>query len=76
MTVFEDNEGERHLTQNPLGTSTWKHIDVRHHFLRELIFFGEFIVTHVESKDQHADFLTKSISNAAFCYHRDFLMNI
>ena len=29
-----------------------------HHFLRELIFKGEFIIAHVETDEQHADFLT------------------
>ena len=53
-----------------------KHIDVRHHFLRELIFKGEFIIAHVETDEQHADFLTKPLNYTAFCYHRDFLMNI
>ena len=39
MTVL-DNKGARHLAQNPVCTSNSKHIDVRHHFLRELIFRG------------------------------------
>ena len=76
MTIVEENEGARHLAQNPVCTSNSKLIDVRHHFLRELIFRGEFIITNVESEDQHAGFLTKSLSNVAFCYHRDFLINI
>ena len=37
---FEDNEGAKHLAQNPVCTSNSKHIDVRHHFLRELVFQG------------------------------------
>ena len=77
ITVFEDNEGAKNLAQqNPVRTSNSKHIDVLHHFLRELIFKGEFVITHVESDDQHADVLTKPLDYTAFCYHRDFLMNI
>ena len=71
MEVFEDNGGTRHLAQNPARTSNSKHIPVRHHFFRVSIFRGEFIVTNVESEEQHADFLTKPLSNAACCYHRD-----
>ena len=33
-TVPEDNDAARYLTRNPVCTSKWKHIDVRHHFLR------------------------------------------
>ena len=47
ITFFEDNEGARHLAQNPVCTANSKHIDVRHHFLRELIFTGEIGITHV-----------------------------
>ena len=35
--VFEDNQGAVQLTQNTITNSTSKHIDVRHHFLRELV---------------------------------------
>ena len=59
ITVFENNEGAKNLAQNPVRTSNSKHIDVRHHFLPELIFKGEFVITHVESDDQHAEVLTK-----------------
>ena len=76
ITVFEDNGGAKNLAQNPACTSNSKHIDVPHYFLRDLIFKGEFVITHIESDDQHADFLTKPLDYTAFCYHRDFLMNI
>ena len=55
--------------------SNSKHIDVRHHFLGELRLRGEFIITHVASKDEHADFLAEPLNNAVFCYSRDILMN-
>ena len=34
--VSEDNQGAVQLVQNPVTNSNSKHIDVRHHFLREL----------------------------------------
>ena len=76
ITVFEDNEGARHLAQNPVCTSNSKHIDVRHHFLRELVFRGEFAIVHVPTAEQHADFLTKPLNRETFCFHRNFLMNM
>ena len=72
ITVFEDNEGTKHLAQNPVCTSNSKHINVRHHFFGELMFKGEFVHTHVESEDQHSDVLTKPLDYTAFRYHRDF----
>ena len=35
--VFEDSQGAVQLVQNPVTNSNSKHIDVRHHFLRELV---------------------------------------
>ena len=35
--VFESNQGAVQLAQNPITNSNSKHVDVRHHFLRELV---------------------------------------
>ena len=42
--VFEDNQGALQLSKNPVSNSNSEHIDVRHHFLRELVRQGEIIV--------------------------------
>ena len=76
IMVFEDNKGARRLVHNPVCASNSKHIDVRHHFLRELVFRGEFDIVAVESEQQHADFLTKALAGPVFRFHRDFVMNI
>ena len=34
--VFEDNQDALQLSKNPISNSNSKHIDVHHHFLREL----------------------------------------
>ena len=76
IPVFEDNEGAVQLAQNPITNSNSKHIDVRHHFLRELVARKEIAITHVRSDLQHADFLTKAITQDSFEFHRDFTMNL
>ena len=45
---FEDNEGAVQLEQNPICTSNSKHIYIRHHFLRGLVFWGVDVI-YVES---------------------------
>ncbi|CAB1098582.1 unnamed protein product [Ectocarpus sp. CCAP 1310/34] len=37
IPVFEDNQGAIQLAQNPISNSNSKHIDLRHHFIRELV---------------------------------------
>ena len=75
-TVNEDNEGALHLANNPATTPNSKHIDIRHHFLRERVANGEFNVVHVNSALQHADFLTKPLPKEDFFRHRNYVMKI
>ncbi|CAB1120295.1 unnamed protein product [Ectocarpus sp. CCAP 1310/34] len=72
IPVFEDNQGAIQIAHNPITNSNSKHIDVRHHFIRELVERKEISITHVTSEFQHADFLTKAISKESFALHRDF----
>ena len=75
-SVHEDNVGALHLANNPATTPNSKHIDIRHHFIRERVANGEFRFVHVRSDYQHADFLTKPLHREAFCVHRNLVMNI
>ena len=76
ISVYEDNEGARQLAQNPITNSNSKHIDVRYHFIRELVGRKEFSIFHVMSEFQHADFLTKALPWESFEFHRNFVMRI
>ena len=46
--VVEDNQGAVQLAQNPVSNS--KYIDVRHHFLRELVRQRDIKVVQVPSE--------------------------
>ena len=74
--VFEDNRGALQLSKNLVSNSNSKHIDVRHHFLRELVRQGDIVVGHVPSEYQHADILTKVLEFDLSPIHRRFLMNL
>ena len=73
--IFEDNQGAVQLSQNPVSNPNSKHIDVRHHLLRELVRQGDISVSHVPSEYQHADILTKALAFDVFEIHRRFLIN-
>ena len=64
------------MAVNLVTNSNSKHIYVRHHFLQEHVDNGEFEISHVESKYQHADFLTKPLAKDAFRFHRNFIINM
>ena len=74
--VFEDNQGALQLSKNPVSNSNSKYINVRHHFLRELVRQGDIIANHVPSEYQHADMLTKVLAFDLFAIHRRFLTNL
>ena len=64
---FEDNQGAVQLAQNPVTNSNSKHIDVRHHFLRELVRQRDIKVVQVPSEFQHADIFTKALAYNLCC---------
>ena len=65
--VLEDNQGALQLAQNPVTNSNSKHIDVRHHFLRELVRQRDIKIVKVPSEFQQADILTKALAYDLCC---------
>ena len=53
IPLFEDNEGAIQIAKHPISNSNSKRIDVRQHFLRELVERKEIKIIHVASKYQH-----------------------
>ncbi|CAN0489253.1 unnamed protein product, partial [Laminaria digitata] len=59
--VFVDNKGAIALANDPLSSARTKHIDVRFHFIRELVRSKTISVEYVPTKEQRADILTKPL---------------
>ena len=76
IKVFVDNDGAIKLASNPLSSARTKHIDVRFHFVRELVSSGIIAVEYVPTNEQRTDILTKALVRPIFGEHRDFLMNL
>jgi hypothetical protein len=56
-----DNTGAIDLASNPVHHERTKHIDIRHHFIREQVTeFKTLKLKYVESKLNDADMLTKT----------------
>ncbi|CAM9815854.1 unnamed protein product, partial [Sphacelaria rigidula] len=72
IVLYEDNEGAKALAENPFSSERSKHIDVRCHFIRELVGTGNIRVVHVGSGWQHADIWTKPLSINLFTGHSRF----
>ena len=76
VTLMEDNEGAKAMAENPLSSGRSKHIDVRWHFIRELVEKKELKIVHVASEWRHADILTKALHVKLLNRHRKVLLNL
>ena len=57
-----DNEGSIALAKNPGDHKRTKHIDIRHHFIREKVAEGTVILEWVPTAENVADVFTKTLS--------------
>ena len=60
--IFEDNQGCIALAKNPVKHERTKHIDIRHHFIREKVESNEIDIQYLETADMVADILTKAMT--------------
>jgi hypothetical protein len=75
--IFEDNMGAISLAKNPVGHSRNKHIEVRHHFIREKVQALHILLEYLNTKEMEADILTKTgIPKDLFLYLRDKIMRV
>jgi hypothetical protein len=56
-----DNRGAIALTKNTRDHGKVKHIDIRHHYIRELLRSGSIAVEQVSSSDNLADLFMKPL---------------
>jgi hypothetical protein len=68
-----DNESAIRMADNPIEHSHTKHIDIRHHFLRDHQQKGDIEVYHISIENQLADIFTKSLDEKTFCRLRSEL---
>ena len=61
-----DNESAIKIANNPVQHNRTKHIDIRHHFLRDHVANGDIALMHVGTMDQLADIFTKPLDEARF----------
>ena len=61
ISILCDNKGAIDLSKNPVQHAHTKHIDIRHHFLRDNIQKGNISIEKVYTEDNIADILTKPL---------------
>ena len=64
--IFCDNKSAISLTKNPVFHGRSKHIDIKFHYIRELVKEREIEMEFCKSEDQVADILTKPLKAEVF----------
>ena len=65
-TLYIDNTSAIELLKNPVFHQRSKHIDVKYHFVRDLVTNKEISIKYIVSDQQAADILTKPLSKVKF----------
>jgi hypothetical protein len=68
IVLFNDNQGAQRLTENPLFHKRTKHIDVRHHFVRESVANNLVKIVYLPTSEMPADLLTKGVPSVRHNY--------
>lgn len=75
VRIFCDNNGAIELTRNVGFHNRTKHIDIRHHFVRDLVIGGLIDFQRVNSEQNVADILTKGLGNNIHSLHFNKILN-
>lgn len=59
--IYEDNQGFIMTATSGKESHKLKHVDIRHHFLRNIIKRGDIEIRYIGTKEQLADIMTKGL---------------
>ena len=74
ILIHEDNMGCIAMSLNPVMHQTAKHIDIKHHFIREKVANNDVRVVYISTDKMLADALTKPLAKITFLRLRDVYM--
>jgi len=66
IPICGDNQGSIFIASNPVTEKRSKHIDIRYHYIREVIDRGVTEVYFINGEDNPADLLTKNLGRVKF----------
>jgi hypothetical protein len=73
VSLLCDNESAVKLINNPVQHARTKHIDIRHHFIRDHQQKGDISIENMGTDDQLADIFMKPLDEKRFCKLRNEL---
>jgi transposase InsO family protein len=73
ITMFEDNQTAKHMAEE-IATKRSKYVDLRYHYIRQMVAAGRIIIEYCHTENMLADALTKALPRDVFCRLRDRFM--
>lgn len=62
------------MAKNRFSSKRKRHVDIKHHTVRDAVEAGKVSILHVRSEEQHADILTKALDMKTFERHARFVI--
>ena len=73
LPVCSDNQEAIFISSNPITERRSKHIDVRYHYVRELVEDKKVEVFYISTDENPADLFTKNLGRVKFLKFREML---
>jgi len=73
IPLYGDSRGAIFNAQNPVTQKGIKHIEIRHHYIREQIELGTIKLFYIPTNENTADMFTKNLGPSIFLQHRSGL---
>ena len=75
VSIYIDNTGAIDMSTTQVSNKRTKHIDIRHHLIRDSYEDGTIFPLHVPTEENTADLFTKPLSDALFIKHREAVVS-
>ena len=66
MVVYYDNSSAIDISKNPVQHFKTKHIEIRYHFIRDLVERNIVTLEYIPIERQNVDIFTKSLDRSKF----------
>ena len=73
VPICGDNQGSIFIASNPVQERRSKHIDIRYHYIREVVAQGKVELFFIDGNDNPADMFTKNLGHVKFHKFRNML---
>ena len=71
--IFCDNQSCIKLSENSVFHDRSKHIDMKYHYIRDIVQKGVVKLQYISTDEQVADIFTKPLARVKFAYFRERL---